>query len=384
MKKNTFIILLFISGYFFAQSPVSDIVKPSIAVGGRIMFDYEFLEAGDYSVNGNEFRRVRLHAKGKVSNKINYKVEFDFAKGEPAFRDIYIEFKLPKNIGSLKIGSFTEPTSLDNMTSSNNITFFERSMMSNTQPFKYNAGLLFENYNLFEKGFTLQVAHTYNGDKELGFKDTNLENGSNWIARVTKAFLTNTDKNQLLHLGLNFENRQNNNPVYKYKFRFENHLGDKFLVSPTGVFKNTNDLGFELAGAYKSFTFQSEFESSKITTDIDNYETIGYYVSGSYFLTGEHKIYKKGAFKGTKPIKNIDNGGFGAIELVARYSVMDFANFPFSTPDSKIENITVGFNVYLNKYSRIMYNYTNTNFNDINLYNTHNLSGHLIRFQINF
>lgn len=136
------------------------------------MYDFEFLKVVSYSVNGNEFRRVRFHAKGNVSKFIKYKVEFDFAKGTPAFRDVYIQFKLPKNIGNLKFGSFTEPSSMDNITSSNNITFYERSMLSNTQPFKYNAGILFENYNLFNQNITFQLAHTYNGDKELAFKDS--------------------------------------------------------------------------------------------------------------------------------------------------------------------------------------------------------------------
>jgi phosphate-selective porin OprO/OprP len=382
MKKIVLIAAILLSNILFSQTENN--FKPTVKLGGRIMYDYEFLQAGDYSVNANEFRRVRLHAKGSVSKRINYKIEFDFAKGTPAFRDVYMQFKLPKNIGRLKFGSFVVPTDMDNATSSNSITFFERSMISNTQPFNYNAGLLFENYNLFNKGITLQIAHTYNGDKEIGFKDTNLENGSNFIARITRTFLKNDENYQLVHLGFNYESHKNNSNSYKYKFHFENHLGDSFPVNPIGNFNNAEDVGFELAARYESFSFQSEYESSKIVTDVDTFTTNGYYLSVSYFLTGEHKIYKHGVFKGTTPIKDIDNGGFGAVELVGRYSVMDFTDNPSATSDSKIANITLGFNVYLNKYSRIMYNYVITDTNDFDLYNGNKLTGHLIRLQVNF
>ncbi len=70
--------------------------------------------------------------------------------------------------------------------------------------------------------------------------------------------------------------------------------------------------------------------------------------------------------------------------MVARYSVMDFSNYPSVTDTNKIANITAGFNWYLSKNTRIMYNYTNGNFNDLHTYGDDNLTGHLIRFQVDF
>ena len=81
----------------------------------------------------------------------------------------------------------------------------------------------------------------------------------------------------------------------------------------------------------------------------------------------------------------IDNNGFGAIELTARYSFMDFTNFPLARSGDKISNITAGINWYLNVHSSLMDNYTVTYFNAFNLYGNHqNLHGHLIRLQVNF
>lgn len=64
---------------------------------------------------------------------------------------------------------------------------------------------------------------------------------------------------------------------------------------------------------------------------------------------------------------------------------MDFTNFQTASSGNKISNIAAGVNWYLNAHSRLMYNYTVTDFNAFKLYgNYQNLHGHLIRLQVNF
>lgn len=372
--------------------------KPSMKMGGRVMYDFNFLSAGDnYQVNGNEFRRVRLSVKGKATKNINYKVEVDLAGSDVNLRDVYLQFLFPENAGNLKLGSFTEPSSLDNMTSSNSMTFFERSMMSNTQPYIYNAGFMYANHKLLDGKIGVQLAYTFNGynNYKSAFTDTNIEGGANFIGRLTGIVLNNKEKKQVVHLGVNYERRDDNEDEYDYSFRVENHMGDKFKViaSPDnedaialGNFKNTSDIGFELATASGPLSLQAEYEMSSIVTDIDTYKIAGYYAFASFFVTGEHRSYKNGAFGGIKPKSEfcLKDGKFGALELVARYSVMDFSSYPGVADNNSIANITAGFNWYLNKNTRIMYNYTNANFNDLMIYGDDNLMGHLLRFQVNF
>ena len=371
-----------------AQDSEKEIFKPSMKMEGRIMYDFNFLSAGDdYNYSGNEFRRVRLAAKGKATENISYKVEFDFAGGAVNFRDVYMKFNLPSNTGNFMVGSFTEPSSFNNMTSSKYITFFERAMMANTQPHKYNAGFMYDNQNLLEGKIGLQLAYTFNGynNASEAFKDKDISEGANFIGRLTGLVLNNKDKKQVVHLGVNYEHRANNYPEYEYKFRLENHMGDKYTVGTTG-FQNTSDIGFEVASTFGSLSLQGEFEASSIVTDIDTYKTAGYYAFASFFVTGEHRPYKNSTFGRIKTNTDfcIKEGTYGALELVARYSVMDFSNYPGVTDTDKIVNITAGFNWYLSKTTRIMYNYTNGNFNDLHLYGNNNLVGHLIRFQVDF
>ncbi len=410
MRNVTFtIITLLLIGFGFQTLNAQEETpfKKTLKMEGRIMYDFDFLSKfhnndGDIvSFSGNEFRRVRLAAKGGVFKNINYKVEFDFAGGAVNFRDVYLKFLFPGNSGNVLVGSFTEPTSFNNMTSSKNITFFERAMMVNTQPHKYNAGFMYDNQKLFDGKIGVQLAHTFNGYNNAGdaFKDEDISGGAtNFIGRLTGVVLNNKEKKQVVHLGVNYEHRGNNSDEYVYKFRTENHMGDKFssylpyidsdgeLVRTIGDFKNTSDIGFEVASTFGSLSLQSEYELSSIITEVDTYKAAGYYAFVSFFVTGEHRPYKNSTFGRVKPKADfcINDGKFGALELVARYSVMDFSAYPGVTDTQKIANISAGFNWYLNNNTRIMYNYTNGDFNDLAIYGDDNLTGHLIRFQVDF
>jgi phosphate-selective porin OprO/OprP len=106
---------------------------------------------------------------------------------------------------------------------------------------------------------------------------------------------------------------------------------------------------------------------------------------GSYFLTGEFRPYKHAAFGRVKPLKDIEHGGYGALELLVRYSTFD-SNFYIlcsSHPlaPNQIHNWTFGLNWYLTNHVRLMYNYIMTDDKNLTL---GQLQGHLIRVQLDF
>jgi len=363
------------------------------------MFDFNFLSAGDdYNLSGNEFRRMRLSAKGKISKNVSYAADFDFAGSKIAYRNVYLKLTAPDKLGSLMIGSFPEPTGLDMMTSSKYITFVERAMMYATQGGKYGAGFRYDNYNLADGKVGLQLAYTFNGGSNTAFKDVDLDGGANFIGRITGKILENKDSNQLVHLGLNYELRNSNTDSYGIgAFRTENHMAGGVAKYEPGSFGdtsnkflNTNDIGFEAAVTFGSLSIQGEYELASIKTEDDTYKSSGYYGYVSYFLTGESRPHKNGAFGRVKPKSDfcLKDGNWGAVELVARYSVVDFNGYDvddLSDDDIKIANITAGFNWYLNNNTRIMYNYISGDYNDIDPFgDKEKLAGHLLRFQIDF
>ena len=94
--------------------------KFKLKLGGRIMNDWAWGDAGDdlpEFVSGNEFRRARLFVSGDVYKYVTFKVQYDFAGGDVDFKDVYMGLKgLP--FGTLKVGHFKAPFSLEELTSS--------------------------------------------------------------------------------------------------------------------------------------------------------------------------------------------------------------------------------------------------------------------------
>ena len=91
----------------------------------------------------------------------------------------------------------------------------------------------------------------------------------------------------------------------------------------------------------------------------------GWYAYGSWFLTGESRPYKKGAFGRVKPKHPLGKGGMGAWELGLRYSELDLSDWDdvasgIGAPGShagKLESVTLGLNWYATDNVRFMLNY---------------------------
>ncbi len=370
--------LAFIFVLFFSKMTAQE---KKVKINGRIQFDYEFLKRDRVTdwFNGNEFRRVYLSASGALSSHFKYKVELGFAHAAPHFKDLYIKYSNEK-LGNFYAGSKPEPTGLDMVTSSKYIPFFERAMLTAMQNGRNGSGLHYDNFNLLGGKVFLQMAMTNNGSAGEGFKDANLEIGENFSARMGFLPLFDEDNHTLIHLGFNFAHR----PYRDLKFRPENHMGGQYqYVFPGG--DNRQTMGFEFAAGYQSFSLQSEYKTLTVANDVDkNYGVNSFYVMGSYLLTGEHRPYKHGAFSRIKPNNDVEHGGWGAIELLARYSGMQMSTDVVDANPGKpkeVNNLTFGLNWYLTSHIRFMYNYVITDDKNAVL---GNLKGHLLRFQLDF
>ena len=74
----------------------------------------------------------------------------------------------------------------------------------------------------------------------------------------------------------------------------------------------------------------------------------GYYVTASYFLTGEHRELRKGEFRRIRP-----GSEHGAWELTARYSEVDVRDNGLGSVSSVSR---LGVNYYFSRKIRVMFN----------------------------
>ncbi len=330
----------------------SDDGKFETTLGGRIQVDAAWYDEDNVDLNGEngtEFRRARIFVKGKMYDVWNYKAQYDFAGNGTDMKDAYIGYT-GFDFGKIKVGQFKQPFSLEELTSSKYITFMERSL-PNAFATGRRIGLGAYNAN---KTWTW-AASVYG--REEG-DDTDGDEGYGAGARVT--WSPWNEKTKVLHLGGALAWEDPNDNDLRFRARPESHQTSTRLV-------DTNDIpepddfykwGLEAATVLGPFSLQGEYMSVAAQTDapgIDDPDFTGWYAYGSWFVTGESRKYKKGAFGRVSPTNPVGKGGWGAWELAARYSSIDLDDG--DTQGGEEDNITIGVNWYATKYVRFMANY---------------------------
>ena len=343
----------------------------SLKLGGRIMLDNAWFSDDSGNDDGTEFRRTRLMLQGKV-NQFEWKTQYDFARGgegsgdkgnRPAFKDVYVGVSgVPYGLGALRVGHFKEPFGLEELTSSKYITFMERSLTSAFVPSR-NVGVMA--HRTFDTGTLAYGVFRTTGDNgyDEGDGDYNL------TGRYTRLLRNEDGGRNLLHVGAAASARSIDG--LKLDVRPSAHLAGKVGggtdLTADGEFK----YGVEAAWVRGPFSVQTEFMGSSVEA-ADNFSYTGWYVMASYFLTGESRPYdsKKGIFKRVKPAQEFSWGeSWGAVELAVRYGSGDYGDFVYPvdhptkpnvtipTNGHKLDDLTIGLNIYHNPTFRTMFNY---------------------------
>jgi phosphate-selective porin OprO/OprP len=128
----------------------------------------------------------------------------------------------------------------------------------------------------------------------------------------------------------------------------------------TGVLPTANYqvIGGEFAAGLGSMVFQSELMLGMLDQQGSSFLHLpaGYAQLG-YVVTGERRMYDKkaGAFTRVVPDVNFGKGGSGAIEVCGRYSTLDLNDA--NVAGGRLQDFTFGINWYLNKYTRVDFNF---------------------------
>jgi phosphate-selective porin OprO/OprP len=336
-------------------------------LGGRIHYDAGFfspdddtqaaVETGTTRIeDGSEFRRARIETSGEVADRVDWAASYDFAgSGAANFRNLYLGFKeLP--FGNLRFGQYKEPYGLEQQTSSNHITFIERSLMNSFVP-AFNAGVMVFD-NAAEERFTWAVGGfrtgTDNGEVSKGDGEYAV------TARVTGLAMYRNEGKSLVHLGLSASRRSPTDDTLTFSAKPEANLAPAY-VSVTVPAETLDLFGAETAWAHGRFSLQGEYTLASIdgpsgaTSDPD---FSGYYAQASYVLTGEGRAYNKanGCFGTVKPAHNAlaEAGGKGAWEVAVRYSAIDLVDDGID--EGELTDVTAGLNWYVNPNTRFMLN----------------------------
>ena len=169
----------------------------------------------------------------------------------------------------------------------------------------------------------------------------------------------------MVHVGAAVSLRQPNANMAEYRSKPEVHLADYFV--DTGMYSSNQAELVGLEGAWVDGPLSVQGEYVCVHANVASTANFdGYYVQASYFLTGEHRPYKRssGTFDRVRPKANFTKGGGpGAWEAAVRYSGLDLNDG--SIAGGQLEDVTAGLNWYLNPNMRIMWNYVHADLDTV-------------------
>jgi len=351
---------------------------PAIRVSGFFQADTAWFNQDSANIDavgdiqdGADFRRARLQAVGSVAENVDFSIEFDFGfPGRPSFMDVWLEVQDLSLLQNVKVGLYRQPFGLDALTSVRELTFIERALPFAFVPFRQIGSMAHgsskaEDITWAVSGFRFPT-DVYGGN--IG------DNGGYGLSTRLTGLLIDNGNDVALHLGGAYCVIDPANDAVQYRAQPEIFIaetgGAAFVpagvpasVPPfvdTGVIDTdlSNLFSAELATTVGSFHAQSEVIYALVDRNVGSAVGFsGVSAQAAYILTGEHRPYNKanGVLGRVVPQCNFGNGGWGAWEVASRWSYLDLNDNDIQ--GGRLNDLTLGLNWYLNKYTKFQANY---------------------------
>ena len=280
----------------------------SAKLGGRIQWDYNYAELnGDTEEDEFDIRRARIYLSGKAHDW-SYKLQFNIGDDNGGtHEDLYIQYNGWGKKAVVTVGNQKEPFGLEELHSSKDMSFLERSGVSDGYAPGRGEGVLFHGS---------QDAFTY----AIGvFEDDSAGDDAAVTGRVT--YSPYETDNSVVHLGAAYTDRA----------------------------ANVDAFGLEAAYVHGPYHLQAEYFSG----DFDGTDADGFYLQAGWVITGEVRPYSGGIFK-----RITAEESSGAWEVVLRYDDGDGDWGDQELGDTDATGYGIGVNYYLNKLIRVGASYT--------------------------
>jgi len=326
-----------------------------LQVGAEIMNDWAFFFGGDKTLpdrlqdapDGTEFREAILGVSGQLYGRLKYKAAYGFTGGQLLFKDVFLSMDHLPAAGTLRLGQFREPFSIEEVTSTSSVTFMERSLINPFAPSR-NVGFALNNAVLDQRATWAAGVFKRSSSGGSASGDGNYD----VAGRVTFAPIYGDGGRRIVHLGVSGVLRRQGIPTVALKVLPESHLAPAWISA--SIPADQNNVDAEAAVVAGPVSLQGEYLRSMAKGD----KTFtGFYVFASWFLTGESRPYGRavGVFGQVKPRANFGEAGQGALEVAARYSQIDMTDAVAA--GGKMRDVTLGLTWYLYPQARVMANY---------------------------
>ena len=148
--------------------------------------------------------------------------------------------------------------------------------------------------------------------------------GNHFTSRVTGLVSINDDGSRYFHVGASVRYAGADAGVIRLRGKPESNVTSNYVDTGNIPASNQKEFGLEALWARDRYSVLTEYVHSYVdATHVANPSFYGFYVTGSVFLTGEHRPYDRNVGFARRPIPT---RRWGAVELTARYSRLDLDN----------------------------------------------------------
>lgn len=338
--------------------------------------------------NGTEFRRLRMGIQGPGHEVLFYRLEVDFVQPgkvthhRPRVTDAYLDIRDLPWLGTVRVGQFREPYSVERLTSNNDVTFMERGLPAAFHVGR-NLGVMAFDHSRNERWYwwngIFDERATNFGEFYTNAPRVSVVNRLDWVPWYDAP----SGGRYLAAVGTGYNFRNLAGRTRDISARPEVHL-QYAGVSVIPPFVTTGDMAVNTINTVQTeaftvlgpLSFQAEYYGMWVN-QVNNPAIFlhGMYVYVSYFLTGENRVYDRnqGIFTAVKPFRDFfrvrtERGictGPGAWEVAARFSTINLSDQ--NIQGGRLNDFTFGVNWYLNFQARIMFNYVHAFLNRNNI-----------------
>jgi len=334
----------------------------------------------DYNrlTDGTEIRRLRMEFAGQFYEDWKMKMQPELANGggnlTVGIRDAFVQYTGFGDAGYFTVGQSKQPYSYQQMMSSNDMVFMERSTEYEFTNRSVNRaiGLRYDLPGTWW-GFSTGI---YGDTATRQTSGTATQNDEGWGGAMRATIAPWYQSDELLHLGASAAYRAPSSQNRKVTYRIAPTAISQVDYLDTGGMPDIQNSQFanaELLGVYGPLSIESEYNGTWINSN-DSETSSGKpagngYMQGAHFdmayvLTGESRatVYRadQGVAGRIKPNQNLNfDDGWGAWELKGRFMWVDMNQIADRTyaGGNQVAS-TFGFNWYWNNWSRFMVDWT--------------------------
>lgn len=309
-------------------------------LGGKLEFDAAAFPRTTGSLSGFddgiELRRARLQFVGDAILLVpfHFYVDLGYVPSKMTLEKFYVSVPAGKYLGDLRVGQFQPSMGLQLVTSNWNVPLMEPAAPLQAIAPGTRLGFQVGRPVFADRGTWSLGAYAGDiGQSEYGSSGGRLGSvvgRATWLA-IDQGGDGSTQP-KLLHLGLSSEIKNSFNDEQQFRTRPESYIAPYVLDTGTMAASNSWTLGGEVAWVNGPVAAQGEFLRTAVTRpDASEVGFRGWYVMASWYLSGESRPYNHatGAWGLLRPTRDFALGrdkGWGAFELVGRYSYTDLAD----------------------------------------------------------